>query len=67
VISVGDQLGIIPPPEALKHLNVGPGDTLYLTVQSNSIYLSVIEPKNSMRDKPCHARESGRLEKLADS
>jgi antitoxin component of MazEF toxin-antitoxin module len=49
VISVGDQLGIIPPPEALKHLNVGPGDTLYLTVQSNSIYLSVIEPKNSMR------------------
>ncbi|QNI36911.1 AbrB/MazE/SpoVT family DNA-binding domain-containing protein [Edaphobacter albus] len=67
IISIGDELGVVLPPESLKHLNVRVGDTLYLTEQANGIHLSSIEPE--MRKAiSCVMREHRDvLKRLADT
>ena len=67
VISVGDELGIMLPSVALKHLNVEIGDTVYITVQPNGIHLSVIEPRTlDAMNRVMHEHREV-LKKLAES
>ena len=67
VIRVGEELGIILPPETLKHLNVQVGDSLYITEQSDGIRLSVVEPETLDAMKRVMRENRETLKKLADS
>ncbi|MBS1800343.1 MAG: AbrB/MazE/SpoVT family DNA-binding domain-containing protein [Acidobacteria bacterium] len=67
VIGVGDGLGIILPPESLKHPNVEVGDTLYVTVKPNGIHLSAIEPKTLEAMNRVMYKNRDVLKRLADS
>ena len=44
IISVGNSAGIILPKETLARLNVGKGDTLYITEGSQGIRLMAYDP-----------------------
>jgi putative addiction module antidote len=44
IISVGNSAGIILPKETLARLNVGKGDTLYITEGSQGIRLMTYDP-----------------------
>lgn len=44
IISVGNSAGIILPRETLARMNVGKGDTLYITEGSQGIRLMPFDP-----------------------
>ena len=67
VIRVGEELGIILPPETLKHLNVQVGDTLYITEQPDGIHLSAVEPEALDAMKRVMRKNRDVLKMLADS
>ncbi|MEZ5744021.1 MAG: AbrB/MazE/SpoVT family DNA-binding domain-containing protein [Sphingomonadaceae bacterium] len=45
IIEFGDSVGVILPEDALAHLQVGVGDTLYVTDTENGILLSKTDPE----------------------
>lgn len=43
VIAVGDELGIVLPPETLEHLKVSIGDTVHFTETANGFRISRLD------------------------
>ncbi|NVO06548.1 MAG: AbrB/MazE/SpoVT family DNA-binding domain-containing protein [Rhodoferax sp.] len=44
LIEVGDSLGLVIPAEELARLNLGDGDTLFLSETDNGILLTTYDP-----------------------
>ncbi|MEL6580663.1 MAG: AbrB/MazE/SpoVT family DNA-binding domain-containing protein [Cyanobacteria bacterium J06621_12] len=45
ITKIGDSLGVGLTPEILEEMNVGEGDTLYVTQTDNGIYLTPHDPE----------------------
>jgi antitoxin component of MazEF toxin-antitoxin module len=52
VVAVGEELAVILPPEALRHLNVSEGDTVYVTETANGFRISRLDLPRPSTSEP---------------